>query len=133
MDGSGGESNHGEEESASGEGGSSSSSLPPPPPPMRVRFKGADFMPFATGPRACVGQHLAWVFMRIVLARLACRYDITPPPPPPPAATAAEDGELGKAMMGKKDDDDDDPLIPSVGFTVTPANAARVRLVPRRL
>jgi cytochrome P450 len=75
----------------------------------RVRFKGSAFMPFAAGPRACVGQHLAWVFMRVVLARLVCAYDVQP-----------AEGE-----------DEDDPLTPSVGFTVTPANAARVRLVPR--
>ena len=66
-------------------------------------------MPFAAGPRACVGQHLAWVFMRVVLARLVCAYDIQP----------------------AKREDEEDPMTPSVGFTVTPANAARVRLVPR--
>ena len=73
---------------------------------MKVRFKGPAFMPFATGPRACVGQHLAWVYMRCVLARLVCAYEV----------------RLGG--------DVDDALTPSVGFTVTPANAARVRLVP---
>ena len=44
---------------------------------LRVRFKGSAFMPFAAGPRACVGQHLAWVFMRVVLARLVCAYDVS--------------------------------------------------------
>ena len=73
---------------------------------LKVRFKGPAFMPFATGPRACVGQHLAWVYMRCVLARLVCAYEV----------------RLGG--------DVDDALTPSVGFTVTPANAARVRLVP---
>ena len=76
---------------------------------LRVRFKGSAFMPFAAGPRACVGQHLAWVFMRVVLARLVCAYDIQP----------------------AEREDEEDPMTPSVGFTVTPANAARVRLVPR--
>ena len=64
-----------------------------------VRFKGQISCP--QRPRACVGQHLAWAFMRIVLARLACRYDITPT-----AASPRGDGggrrELGKAMMGKR-------------------------------
>lgn len=80
---------------------------------MKVRFKGAAFMPFATGPRACAGQHLAWVFMRIVLARLVCQYTILPPV-----------GEVATAGG-------DDALTPSVGFTVTPANAACVKLAPR--
>jgi len=77
-------------------------------PGVRVRFKGSGFMPFATGPRACVGQHLAWVYMRVVLARLVCAYEVR---------LAEGEGE-------------GDALTPSVGFTVTPANAARVRLVP---
>ena len=77
-------------------------------PGVRVLFKGAGFMPFATGPRACVGQHLAWVYMRVVLARLVCAYEVR-----------LAEGE-----------GDGDALTPSVGFTVTPANAARVRLVP---
>ena len=77
-------------------------------PGVRVRFKGSGFMPFATGPRACVGQHLAWVYMRVVLARLVCAYEVR---------LAGDEGE-------------GDALTPSVGFTVTPANAARVRLAP---
>ena len=77
-------------------------------PGVRVLFKGAGFMPFATGPRACVGQHLAWVYMRVVLARLVCAYEVR---------LAGGEGE-------------GDALTPSVGFTVTPANAARVRLAP---
>ena len=81
-----------------------------------VRFKGAGFMPFASGPRACVGQHLAWVFMRLTLARLACAFDVRP----------------GSRREGEEEGEEEDPLTPSVGFTVTPANAARVRLIPRR-
>ncbi len=77
-------------------------------PGVRVLFKGAGFMPFATGPRACAGQHLAWVYMRVVLARLVCAYEVR---------LAGDEGE-------------GDALTPSVGFTVTPANAARVRLAP---
>ena len=76
---------------------------------VRVRFKG---LPGSCrsrpGPRACVGQHLAWVYMRVVLARLVCAYEVR---------LAGGEGE-------------GDALTPSVGFTVTPANAARVRLVP---
>ena len=78
------------------------------PGDVRVKFKGAGFMPFATGPRSCVGQHLAWVYMRVVLAGLVRAYEVR---------LAEGEGE-------------GDALTPSVGFTVTPANAARVRLVP---
>ena len=70
--------------------------------PPRVRRKGSAFMPFAAGPRACVGQHLAWVFMRVMLAQLVCAFEFAP-------------------------GDERDPMTPSVGFTVTPANGARVQ------
>ena len=70
--------------------------------PPRVRRKGSAFMPFAAGPRACVGQHLAWVFMRVMLAQLVCAFEFAP-------------------------GDERDPMTPSVGFTVTPANGARVK------
>ena len=70
--------------------------------PPRVRRKGSAFMPFAAGPRACVGQHLAWVFMRVMLAQLVCAFEFAP----------------GVER---------DPMTPSVGFTVTPANGARVK------
>ena len=80
---------------------SSSSELEGEEPP-RVRRKGSAFMPFAAGPRACVGQHLAWVFMRVMLAQLVCAFEFAP-------------------------GDERDPMTPSVGFTVTPANGARVQ------
>jgi hypothetical protein len=103
---------------------------------MRVRFKGAAFMPFAAGPRSCVGQHLAWVFMRLVLARIVCRYTIMPAPAPAPASAARgkEEGKGGSGGIGNAAGDvnaDPDPFAPSVGFTVTPANAARIMLTPR--
>ena len=71
--------------------------------PPRVRHKGSAFMPFAAGPRACVGQHLAWVFMRVMLAQLVCAFEFAPV-------------------------EEHDPMTPSVGFTVTPANGARVQV-----
>ena len=80
---------------------SSSSELEGEEPP-RVRRKGSAFMPFAAGPRACVGQHLAWVFMRVMLAQLVCAFEFAP----------------GVER---------DPMTPSVGFTVTPANGASVK------
>ena len=71
---------------------------------VTVKRKGSAFMPFATGPRACVGQHLAWVFLRVTLARLVAGYEFT-------------------ACDNRTDD-----MTPSVGFTVTPASAGRVRV-----
>jgi cytochrome P450 len=80
-----------------GDGGGADDELP------QVRRKGSAFMPFAAGPRACVGQHLAWVFMRVMLAQLVCAFEFAP-------------------------GDERDPMTPSVGFTVTPANGARVKV-----
>ena len=58
---------------------------------------------YTVGPRACVGQHLAWVTMRVLLSNIVHRYTVAAPP-------GAD-------------------LAPSVGFTVTPADGARVSLV----
>ena len=87
-------------------GGGSGSGGASPRRGLVVRRKGPAFMPFASGPRSCVGQHLAWVFMRVALARLVARFEWTP--------AEAREGE-------------EDATTPSVGFTVTPANGARLR------
>ena len=92
-----------EEAEAGGGAGSGGAS---PRRGLVVRRKGPAFMPFASGPRSCVGQHLAWVFMRVALARLVARFEWTP--------AEAREGE-------------EDATTPSVGFTVTPANGARLR------
>jgi len=34
------------------------------------------FQPFSLGPRSCMGQHLAWAEMRLVLAKLLWRFDV---------------------------------------------------------
>lgn len=64
-----------------------------------LKRKGLGYMPFAHGPRSCVGQHLAQVTMRVALAHLIEAFEFT-------ASNAA------------------DAATPSVGFTVTPATGA---------
>jgi cytochrome P450 len=68
-----------------------------------LRHKGVGYMPFAYGPRSCVGQQLAQVTMRIALAHLIESFVFTP-------------------------SDDADARAPSVGFTVTPTTGAPVRV-----
>ena len=41
---------------------------------------GHRWLPFITGPRSCVGQHFSLLEAKIVLSRLALRYDFTPAP-----------------------------------------------------
>ncbi|KAK1138450.1 hypothetical protein N8T08_002506 [Aspergillus melleus] len=46
-------------------------------------FKGdvkAAFNPFSLGPHNCPGQNLAWLELRLILARLLWRYDLSTPP-----------------------------------------------------
>lgn len=33
------------------------------------------FRPFSTGPRDCLGQHLAWAEMRLIMAKLLWNFD----------------------------------------------------------
>ena len=74
-----------------------------PRPEGALRHKGVGYMPFAYGPRSCVGQQLAQVTMRVALAHLIESFVFTP-------------------------SDDADARSPSVGFTVTPTNGAPVRV-----
>ena len=32
--------------------------------------------PFSVGPQSCLGRHLAWAEMRLILARLVCIFDV---------------------------------------------------------
>jgi cytochrome P450 len=34
--------------------------------------------PFSTGARSCMGQHLAWAEMRLILSRLLFKFDFKP-------------------------------------------------------
>ena len=74
-----------------------------PRPEGALRHKGVGYMPFAYGPRSCVGQQLAQVTMRVALAHLIESFVFTP-------------------------SDDADARSPSVGFTVTPTTGAPVRV-----
>ena len=74
-----------------------------PRPDGALRHKGVGYMPFAYGPRSCVGQQLAQVTMRVALAHLIESFVFTP-------------------------SDDADARSPSVGFTVTPTTGAPVRV-----
>jgi cytochrome P450 len=64
---------------------------------------GGAYMPFAAGPRACVGAGVAQVALRVALARIALGLEWEPP-------AAGVD------------------LHPSVGFTVTPAAGVPLRV-----
>lgn len=69
-----------------------------------IKRRGVGYMPFAYGPRACVGQHLAQVTMRVALAHLVDAFEFA----------ASEEEE--------------DAACPSVGFTVTPATGAPMKI-----
>lgn len=58
-------------------------SLPPPFEPFQAI--GA-FIPYASGPRGCVGRPFARVALRILLARICVALDFSPALPTPPAA-----------------------------------------------
>ena len=68
-----------------------------------LKRKGVGYMPFAHGPRSCVGQHLAQVTMRVALAHLIEAFEFS--------ASVTTDA-----------------ATPSVGFTVTPATGAPMTL-----
>ena len=72
-------------------------------PASGLKHKGVGYMPFAYGPRSCVGQHLAQVTMRVALAHLIEAFEFAPSA-------------------------DVDASTPSVGFTVTPSTGAPLRI-----
>jgi len=76
------------------------------PASSALKRRGVGYMPFAYGPRACVGQHLAQVTMRVALAHLVDAFEFAP-------------SEV-----------DEDAACPSVGFTVTPATGAPMKIYP---
>lgn len=54
--------------------------LPPSHPLYDARYAGdnrAVFHPFSTGPRDCLGKNLAYMELRLVLARIHLRFDWT--------------------------------------------------------
>ena len=77
------------------------------------------FMPFASGPRNCVGQPLAHVILRIMLARIVDRYRVVD-------KRLGHDGGVAtaSAMDLRKD--------MQAGFTVLPSGGVRLSLQRRR-
>jgi cytochrome P450 len=69
------------------------------------------YMPFATGPRNRVGQPLANVVMRTILARLVGEFGV-------------QDKEVDAAAAGH--------IRIQAGFTVLPQGGMKLRFVPRR-
>ena len=82
-------------------------------------------MPFAIGPRNCLGQPLAQVVLRILLARIINRYLVIDP----------KYQALQKLTSKVEDDDKFDPKYlrkdMQAGFTVLPSNGLKVQLVER--
>ncbi|KAG5177527.1 cytochrome P450 [Tribonema minus] len=74
----------------------------PPPPRAAAPHAPGAFMPFAAGPRGCVGQPFAHISLRVLLARLARAFDTT--------------------LAGPADKD------MQAGFTVLPLGGLRLRL-----
>ena len=77
------------------------------------------FMPFANGPRNCVGQPLAHVILRIMLARIVDRYKIIDK-----RLGNGGDSAVVSAMDLRKD--------MQAGFTVLPSGGVRLSLQRRR-
>jgi hypothetical protein len=76
------------------------------------QFNGA-YMPFAAGPRNCVGQPIAYVVLRTLLARLILQYEFY-------------DERLQEATSGS-----DLRIEMQAGFTVLPSGGVTVRIRPR--
>jgi len=98
-------------------------------PELRGRDLGQDeygsYMPFAIGPRNCLGQPLAQVILRILLARILNKFEVYDP-----KLEALQ--RLGK----NANDEEFDPSClrkdMQAGFTVLPSNGLKLRLIERR-
>ncbi|KAL7452116.1 hypothetical protein ACHAWC_003854, partial [Mediolabrus comicus] len=84
------------------------------------------YMPFAIGPRNCLGQPLAQVILRILLARIVSKYTVLDP--------------RFEALKTLKSDEDiarvDDRCLRKdmqAGFTVLPSNGLKLQLVERKM
>ena len=59
-----------------------SEQVSPNPATRPAKFDGdntAAYHPFSVGPRNCIGQNLAWAEMRLIVARLLWRFDVSRP------------------------------------------------------
>ena len=84
-------------------------------------------MPFAIGPRNCLGQPLAQVILRILLARIVRKYTVLDP--------RFEALKTLKSDEGIAHDVDDRCLRKDMqaGFTVLPSNGLKLQLVERKM
>lgn len=75
------------------------------------------YMPFAAGPRNCVGQPLAHVILRTLLAHMMADFEFEDP-----RLTDSTDKEKARAL--RKD--------MQAGFTVLPKDGVQLRVIPRK-
>lgn len=85
----------------------------------QIKFTGA-FMPFAAGPRNCVGQPLAQSILRIMLARIINECEVVDLRMKQHNEFATEEARLEKSLLLRKD--------MQAGFTVLPAGGVRLVL-----
>ncbi|CAN0453991.1 unnamed protein product, partial [Discosporangium mesarthrocarpum] len=78
------------------------------------------FIPFASGPRGCVGQPFARLALQVLLARLCRDHDFRQPEellPPPGRGEGQGVRSVGKGMLKEM----------QAGFTVLPLGGVRLR------
>ena len=76
------------------------------------------YMPFAAGPRNCVGQPLANIILRTLLARLVSNFEFRDP-----RLTRADEDDTGRARSLRKD--------MQAGFTVLPKDGVQLQILER--
>lgn len=81
------------------------------------------YMPFALGPRNCLGQPIAQVILRVLLARILNKYEVRDPKFDALQRLGEETGEAFDTKYLLKD--------MQAGFTVLPSNGLRIKLVER--
>mmetsp|Transcript_30565 Transcript_30565/g.61089 ORF Transcript_30565/g.61089 Transcript_30565/m.61089 type:complete len:804 (-) Transcript_30565:127-2538(-) len=81
------------------------------------------YMPFAIGPRNCLGQPLAQIILRILLARILDKYVAVDPKFDAVLKLAEKEGVEVNSKCLRKD--------MQAGFTVLPSNGLKIKLVER--
>jgi hypothetical protein len=97
-------------------------------PQLRSRDLGQEeygaYMPFAIGPRNCLGQPMAQVILRIALARILNKYVVLDPRFEALQKIIKEEEEVGFSPKGLRKD-------MQAGFTVLPSNGLNLQLMER--
>ena len=98
-------------------------------PELRSRDLGQEeygaYMPFAIGPRNCLGQPMAQVILRIALARILNKYVVLDPRFEALQKIIKEEDEVGFSPKGLRKD-------MQAGFTVLPSNGLNLQLMERK-